>query len=117
MNKEITCIGCPMGCRITAELDGEKVVSIEGYTCNVGKKYAEEEFTAPKRIVTSLMRVRDGSCPLSVKTSQAIDKSKIFDCLKEIESHCVTLPVQIGSIVIPNVCGTSVNINATKELI
>ena len=116
MTKEITCIGCPMGCRITAELDGEKIRSIEGYTCIVGLKYAKEELTAPKRIVTSLMRVRDGSCPLSVKTSQAIDKNKIFDCLKEIASHSVTLPVQAGTVVIPNVCGTSIDIVATKEL-
>ena len=98
MKREITCIGCPMGCRITAEVDGKDIVSIEGYTCNIGKKYAQEELT------------------VSVKTSQPIEKSKIFDCLKEISKHTVMRPVQIGEVLLKNVCGTQVNIIATKEL-
>lgn len=116
MKKEITCIGCPIGCRITAELDGDKIVSIEGYTCNIGKKYAQEELTLPTRMVTALMHVYGSDQPLSVKTSRPIEKSKIFDCLKEIANHSVMRPVHIGEVVIKNVCGTPVDIVATKDL-
>ena len=116
MVKEITCIGCPMGCRITAEIEDGKILSIEGYTCNVGKKYAEEELTVPKRMVTALIRVRGRKEPLPVKTSHPIEKSRIFDCLEEIRTHAVTLPVHAGETVIRNVCGTDVDIVATKEL-
>ncbi|MDF2633019.1 MAG: NAD(FAD)-dependent dehydrogenase [Caproiciproducens sp.] len=117
MKKEITCIGCPMGCRIIAELDGDKIISIEGYTCNIGKKYAQEELTVPTRMVTALIKVEGTHQPLSVKTSRPIEKSKIFDCLKEISQHTVVRPIHIGEVIIKNVCGTSVDIVATKELI
>lgn len=116
MKREITCIGCPMGCRITAEVDGKDIVSIEGYTCNIGKKYAQEELTVPTRMVTALMKVYGTNQPVSVKTSQPIEKSKIFDCLKEISKHTVMRPVHIGEVLLKNVCGTQVNIIATKEL-
>ncbi|WP_444658710.1 DUF1667 domain-containing protein [Caproiciproducens sp. R2] len=116
MIKEITCIGCPMGCRITAEVDGDRILSIEGYTCNIGKKYAQEELTLPTRMVTALMKVYGTTQPLSVKTSRPIEKSKIFDCLKEISHHTVMRPIHIGEVLIKNVCGTPVDIIATKEL-
>jgi CxxC motif-containing protein len=117
MQKEITCIGCPMGCRITAELDEDgRILSVDGYTCNVGKKYAQEELTAPKRVVTALMNVWESRQPLSVKTSQAIEKSKIPDCLREIRSRTATLPVHTGEVLIRNVCGTSADIVATKDM-
>lgn len=116
MNREITCIGCPVGCRITAELENGKIVSLSGYTCNVGKKYAEEELTVPKRMVTALVRVRGQGRPLPVKTSKPIEKSKIFDCLEEIRLHAVTLPVHAGEVVVSHVCGTDVDIIATREM-
>ena len=31
--RELTCIGCPMGCALTVELDGGAVVSVRGNTC------------------------------------------------------------------------------------
>lgn len=116
MIKEITCIGCPMGCRITAQIEDGKILSIEGYTCNIGKKYAQEELTVPKRMVTGLIRVRGQERPLPVKTSKPIEKSKVFDCLEEIRNHAVTLPVHSGEVLIPHVCGTDVDIISTKEI-
>lgn len=117
MIRELTCIGCPMGCRLVATLgkNGE-FISAEGYSCNIGKKYAEEECIRPTRMVTSLVKVEGAKTPLSVKTSKPIDKTKIFDCLKEIESCRVAAPVRIGDIIIKGVCGSEVDIVATREL-
>ena len=117
MIKEITCIGCPIGCRISAVLENGEIQSISGYSCNVGKKYAQEELTAPKRMVTALMMVQGSRHPLPVKTSEPIDKSKIFACLNEIANHTVSLPVHIGDVVLHRVCGTTADIIATKELL
>lgn len=114
--KEITCIGCPMGCRITAEVDGKEILSLEGYTCNIGKKYAEGELTFPTRMVTSLISVRGTTKPISVKLSKPIDKKKIFDCLKQIKDTSVTLPVCVGEVLIKGVCGTDADVIATQEL-
>ena len=78
MIRELTCIGCPMGCQITAEVKDGDVVSISGQSCNIGKKYANEELTHPTRMVTSLMETVGSKMPLSVKTSRPIAKEKIF---------------------------------------
>ena len=45
--RELTCIGCPMGCALTVELDGGAVVSVRGNTCPAGDAYARKEVTAP----------------------------------------------------------------------
>lgn len=113
--KELTCISCPLGCRLTAELspDGTQVIAVSGQGCDAGKKYAEEELTRPTRMITSLVNI--GGAPLSVKTSKPIDKSKIFDCLAEIQKVRVVPPVKIGSIIIKGVCGTDVDIVATRS--
>jgi len=117
ITRELICIGCPMGCPITATLDDNGAfISAEGYTCNIGKKYAEEECTHPTRMVTSLVHAKGCKTPLSVKTSKPIDKKLIFDCLAQIAACSVTLPVHIGDVIIPGVCGTDVDIVATKEL-
>lgn len=115
MQKEITCIGCPMGCRITAEVENGKILSVEGYSCNIGKKYAQEELTVPKRMVTCLVHVCGSNHPLPVKTSSPIEKDKIVDCLREIKKCEATPPVHIGDVIISGVCGTQADIVATKE--
>ena len=69
----LTCIGCPMGCELTVELDGKTVVSISGYTCKRGKIYGEKEVTHPTRIVTTTVRVVNGTAPVvPVKTKEDI---------------------------------------------
>ena len=47
--RELTCIGCPMGCALTVSLEAGKVVSVEGYTCKRGRDYGEKECTNPMR--------------------------------------------------------------------
>ena len=33
--KELTCIGCPMGCQITVELETGEIKSVTGNTCAI----------------------------------------------------------------------------------
>ncbi|MDO4566159.1 MAG: DUF1667 domain-containing protein [Oscillospiraceae bacterium] len=117
IKKELTCIGCPMGCQLTATLEDDgSFISVEGFTCPIGEKYGKEECTNPTRMVTALAHAVGSKTPLSVKTSKPIDKAKIFDCLAEIAKVDVKTPVHIGDVIISGVCGTDVNIIATKEL-
>lgn len=115
MKHELTCIGCPMGCRISAELADGTVTDVSGFSCRIGERYAHEELTAPKRMVTALCPVHGSHIPLAVKTGAPIDKKLIFDCLKAIAEREVSLPVHIGDIIISSVCGTDVDILATQE--
>ena len=34
--RELTCIGCPMGCQLTAVMDGSRVTEVTGNTCPRG---------------------------------------------------------------------------------
>ena len=114
--KELICINCPLGCRLSVD-DGDIAnVKVTGNTCPRGVTYAVSEVTAPKRMVTSSVPVAGSKTKrVSVKTSAPIDKSKIFDCLAEIKKIRVTAPVSIGDVLLANVCNTGIDIIATRE--
>jgi CxxC motif-containing protein len=115
--KEFTCIRCPLGCQVVATLEDGKIVSITGNTCPRGAEYVTNELTDPRRIVTSLVKVTGGSQPVaSVKTASDIPKGKIFECLDALKSVELTAPVRIGDVVIPDVCGTGIDVIATSNI-
>ena len=115
--KEFVCIRCPLGCNITVELDGADIKNITGNTCPRGADYVTKELTDPRRIVTSLVRVRGGELPVvSVKTAADIPKDKIGDCIKVLKNIELSAPVHMGDIVVENICGTGVNIVATANV-
>lgn len=111
MKKQInmTCIMCPMGCQLTAQIDGKNIL-VSGNTCVRGENYAKEEVTSPKRIVTSLVKTVDGVLP--VKTTDPVPKAMIFDVVNEI-NKLVLKKGKIGDVVIKNILGTGVDIVIT----
>ena len=115
--RELTCIGCPMGCQITVELEEGEVISVKGNTCPIGDNYARNEVTHPERTVTSTVLIEGGDkCRLSVKTKSNIPKDKIVDCMKEIDAVRIKAPVKIGDVVVKNVAGTGVDVVATRNV-
>lgn len=115
--RELTCINCPLGCQLTVSICDGEVVSVEGNTCKRGALYGRKEVTNPTRIVTTSVPV-DGSCAermVSVKTVSDIPKDKIFDVMSAIAGVRVEAPVHIGDVVLADVCGTGVDIVATKN--
>ncbi len=116
--RELICIGCPMGCPLSVELEGGEVVSVTGYTCKRGDVYARKEVTNPTRIVTSTVKVEGGSADMvSVKTKEDIPKGKIFDCVRALKGVSVKAPVHIGDVVVADIAGTGVDVIATKNVI
>ena len=115
--RELICIGCPMGCPLTVEMNGTEVVSVTGNTCPRGDAYARKEVTNPTRIVTSTVKVEGGKVDMvSVKTKEDIPKGKIFDCVDALRDVCVEAPVQIGDVILENAAGTGVDIVATGNV-
>lgn len=115
--RELTCIGCPMGCAISVELKGKEVMSVKGNTCKIGLIYGEKECTNPTRVVTSSVLVSSGKSEIvSVKTEKDIPKNMIFNCIKELKNVVVKAPIHIGDVVLENVLSTGVNIIATKNI-
>ena len=114
--KIITCIGCPMGCRLTVHLENGAVESVDGAGCGRGAIYARQECVCPTRRVTSSVPVQGRRAPLSVKTTRPVPKDKIFDCLDEIHKLVVIPPVSIGDVLLKNVCGTGVDVVPTSKV-
>ena len=115
--KELTCIGCPLGCRIRITLQDGQICSIDGNTCKNGEKYARKELTAPTRIVTTTVAVAGGTAPVvSAKTAADIPKEKIFDCIRALQALCVPAPVVIGQVLLADAAGTGVDVVATKNV-
>ncbi|SFG24506.1 CxxC motif-containing protein [Lachnospiraceae bacterium C7] len=115
--RELTCIGCPMGCQITVELENGEVKSVTGNNCGIGDKYARNEVTHPVRTITSTVVIEGGDKPrLSVKTKGNIPKDKMAECMKAIDSVRVKAPIKIGDVVIKDVCHTGIDVVATRNI-
>ena len=112
--RELTCIVCPRGCQLKAELEDGKVISVSGNICKRGEAYAEAECTSPTRTVTTTVRCASGKV-VSVKTSAPVPKSKVFDVMKEINRTTAPNGIKIGDVIIKNVAGTDSDILATSN--
>lgn len=117
MKKEIICTVCPRGCHIQVEGEGENVLSVQNYGCKRGLEYASAEFAYPVRILTTTVRLAGVTNDLlPVRSSKPLPKEKLFDCMDVIRSAQAQLPVARYDIIIPNICGTGVDIVATKDV-
>lgn len=115
--KELVCIRCPIGCRITVTNNPDGTLNITGNTCSRGAEYAGKELTNPTRIVTSTVRVRNGKQQVvSVKTREDIPKEKIMDCIKALKDVELEAPVSIGDVAVADAAGTGVDVIVTKDV-
>ncbi len=117
MSDTVTCIICPIGCKIMVKKEGKNVEVIGGNKCKRGEVYAKDEVLFPKRMVTTSVLVEGGEWPLvSVKTSQPVPKEKIFSILEGVKKIKVKAPVKSGDVIIRNVADTGADIIATKTV-
>ena len=117
--KKLTCICCPLGCSIEADMQGGSVVAVRGNGCPNGEKYAHTELTAPVRTLTSTVALVNGKSGMRlapVRSSEPIPKDKLFDCMKEIANISVSAPVHIGDTVLQNAAGTGISIIITRDI-
>ena len=115
--RELTCINCPMGCRIKVTMEGPDVVSVEGNTCKRGEIYARAEVTAPVRTVTTTIKVSGGVCDrVSCKTKEPVPKDMIFVVMEEINKTVCEAPVKIGDVLIEDCARTGIPVVATKNV-
>lgn len=115
--KEITCIVCPIGCKILVRTDGKRIENIDGNKCKQGIDYSKNEALDPRRMLTTSVLIKDGEWPLvSVKSSQPVPKDKVFIILKEIKKVKLKAPIKSGQEILKNVVNTDVDIIATKTI-
>ena len=117
MDRTVTCINCPVGCRMNVTLsDQGDFLSVSGNTCPRGAKYAQQECTAPVRMITAVIPVRGSSIPLSVKTSVPVPKQLIPSVMQILSGLSVSVPVSIGDVLVRNILDTGADIIATRSV-
>lgn len=117
MLREFTCIVCPNGCDITADLQNGEIRSVAGAACERGEAYVRQELTDPRRTIASSVAVRGGTLPLvSVRLDAPVPKDRIFDVMDAIRNVELTAPVRMGDIAIADVLGLGCNVVVTKNI-
>lgn len=100
--RNLTCIGCPMGCQLTVTFTpgSSEDITVTGNTCNIGKNYAIAEVTNPTRVVTGTVGVSNRkNIVASVKTKNPIPKGEIETVAAILKEVTVEAPVKIGDLV------------------
>lgn len=115
MKRNLTCIICPRGCALTADIcDGQ--VTVEGNACPKGAEYATNECLHPVRTVTATLRVANRyDTMVSVKTESPVPKDQMFAVMEQLRTKTVDAPVKIGDVVFEDICGSRILI--TKEVL
>jgi CxxC motif-containing protein len=130
MRQELTCITCPMGCRLSIERpegspDGgaEGEMTVTGNRCPRGAAYAREELLAPKRTVTATCRVLRAEGPgpggprrLPCRTRAPFPKERVNELLEAIYALEVSLPVERGAVLIRDALGLGIDVVAARTL-
>ncbi len=122
MLKEFTCIICPNGCGISADIeikeDGNSLIrSIDGALCPRGETYVRQELTDPQRNIATSVLVKGGILPLaSVRLTEPIPKDRIFDAMEEIKRCSLTAPVKAGTVVVKHILGYDADVIVTKSV-
>jgi CxxC motif-containing protein len=115
MTENIICIACPQGCHLNIEKLANQEFDITGNKCPRGKKYAVEEMTNPKRMVTYVVKSNSSKLPfIPIKTTEAIPIGLISELLSKLKKTEVSTPIKRGDILIKNFKNTDVDIVFTR---
>ena len=117
MLREYTCIICPNGCEIQADVENGKILSITGNICPKWESYVEQELTDPRRNIATSILVKNGELPLaSVRLTNPIPKGEIGKAMEEIRKISLEAPVKAGTIVISGILGYESDVIVTKTV-
>lgn len=114
MERNMICIVCPLGCHLTVNTD---TLEVTGNSCLRGEKYGKEELTAPKRVITSTVKITGGIYNrVPVKTNDSIPKELNFKCMELLKDVELKSPVKKGDVVIKNIFDTGVDVVVTRDM-
>jgi len=115
--KELVCVNCPKGCRVTVTLDHNEVVDVKGYSCPKGKEYAMQETIRPMRVLTTTIKINNGTLSvLPVITDKAIPLDMCNQAMEEIRKIEVNAPIKMDDIIISNFLDTGANLIASRSI-
>ncbi|WP_319476587.1 DUF1667 domain-containing protein [Marispirochaeta aestuarii] len=117
MKKDLICISCPIGCRLTVEWETPEKISVSGNRCPRGEIYGREEALAPSRMVTATVAIESEKLArLPVKTDRPIGREHIPSLLNQLYALELVPPVYCGDIILDDFAKSGVRILATRTI-
>jgi CxxC motif-containing protein len=114
---EITCTGCPLGCRVMLEVSPEgNIESLTGNQCKEGTKYVTAEFQNPVRVFTATVLTEGGGRILPVRTDKPVPKNQLKELMRSIAKVRVKPPIRMGQEIVHDILGTGANLVSTGTL-
>lgn len=111
--KELVCIVCPNGCKLTIDDHGE----ILNAKCKRGISFATEEMVCPKRTICSTVATVFPDFPvLPVRSSAEVKKSDIPAFMDAVNGVLLDHRIERGEVIIKNVLGSGVDLIATSSM-
>jgi CxxC motif-containing protein len=113
--KELICIECPTGCKLSVDIDGGKLAAVSGNKCPKGQEYAVSEIEDPRRILTSAVLCEGLDIRmLPVRTDKPIPKARLMEAMEAIKKIRVKSAMKAGEVVASDFFGA--NLIATRNL-
>jgi len=115
--REFICVTCPVGCSIQAEVDGDVLIALQGQACQRGEAFVREELTAPRRMLTTTVRVTGGRLPLvPVRSNVPVPKALMFEIARALREVELTAPVADHETVLADALGSGVDIVTSRGM-
>lgn len=115
--KQIICINCPRGCRLTVTPEGDSW-TVTGNFCARGKAYGIQEAENPRRTVTAVIPSGVDGVPCApVRSTAPVPFALIPDLLNELYALRVTKGAKRGDVLLADWRGTGADIIYTADVI
>jgi CxxC motif-containing protein len=104
--RAFVCIGCPIGCPLVLTHEGREVVEVHGNECDRGAKYARQEFTDPRRSLSTTVALEGARLArLPVKVTVALPKERVREAARIVHALRVQAPVARGAVLLRDLLG------------
>jgi CxxC motif-containing protein len=106
-----------MSCDLAVRADEPGEIAVSGNGCDRGRVYAEDEYLAPKRVITTTIKIETaGIALLPVIGTAPVPKGVLGDCLKHLYGIKAAPPVKMGDVIVRDILGTGVDIIAARSV-
>ncbi len=116
--KRFVCVGCPIGCPLQLDHEGLRIVEVSGNECDRGAKYAQQEFTDPRRALSTTVAIRGARWRrLPVKVTGTVPKDRVIEAARRIHGLQAEAPVELGQVLLRGLLGEAgLDVVATRSM-
>ena len=116
--EKFVCVGCPIGCPLELEHEGNQIIEVAGNDCKRGAKYAKQEFWYPRRSLATTVAISGAVWGrLPVKTTGQVPKQQVMEAARVIHEIRCRAPVEAGQVLLEGLLGEAgLDVIATRSM-